>query len=189
MGGPPAGYGQSQRPIAAPSGMADQRPPSGPLGPGYGSATQPPAGVQQPLSPPQNNAAPPVGAGNPSFGLDGFCPVSLAEKQRWIRGDPRWGAEHRGRIYLFVGPEEQRRFFADADRYAPVASGNDLVLATEQGQAVPGMRAHGVFFNNRVYLFSNEVSLEKFARNPGAYANQPLEAVRGGANYPQQQWR
>ena len=115
--------------------------------------------------------------------------MSLSERQQWIRGDSRWGAIHRGRTYLFAGPEEQRRFFADPDRYAPVASGNDVVMASEQGQAVPGTREHGVFFGNRVFLFSNEASLERFARNPGAYANQPLEALRAGANQPRQQWR
>ena len=99
------------------------------------------------------------------------------------RRRPPLGAIHRGRTYLFAGPEEQRRFFTDPDRYAPVVSGNDVVLATEQGQAVPGTREHGVFYENRVYLFSSEASLDRFARNPGAYASQALEALRSGA-YP-----
>ena len=97
-------------------------------------------------------------------------------------GDRRWGAVHRGRTYLFTGPEEQRRFFADPDRYAPAISGNDVVLAAEQGQPVPGMREHGVFFGNHVYLFASEATLDKFARNPNLYANQTLGAVRTGAN-------
>ena len=125
---------------------------------------------------------------NPPLGLDGYCPVSLCERQQWVAGDRRWGAIHRGRTYLFAGPEEQRRFFTDPDRYAPVVSGNDVVLATEQGQAVPGMREHGVFYENRVYLFSSEASLDRFARNPDAYASQALEALRSGA-YPGRELR
>jgi YHS domain-containing protein len=113
--------------------------------------------------------------------LDGYCPVSLVEKQQWLMGDRRWGAIHRGRTYLFKGPEEQRRFFTDPDRYAPAISGNDVVLATEQGQAAPGQREHGVFFGSRIYLFSSEGTLEKFAKNPGLYANQAIGAVRTGA--------
>ncbi len=82
---------------------------------------------------------------------------------------------HRGRTYLFAGPAEQERFLRDPDRYAPVVSGNDIVLATEAGQVVSGMREHGVYFGNRVYLFSSEETLKKFAKNPNLYANQALE--------------
>ena len=123
----------------------------------------------------------PAPAVNSPLCLDGFCPVSLYEKQQWLPGDRRWGAIHRGRTYLFTGPEEQRRFFTDPDRFAPVGSGNDVVLAAEQGRAVPGMRKHGVFFGNRIYLFSSEESLAKFAEKPEAYANQVLNAARSGA--------
>ena len=98
-----------------------------------------------------------------------------------MAGDRRWGAIHRGRTYLFSGPEEQRRFFSDPDRYSPAVSGNDIILATEQGQAVPGMREHGVFFGNRIYLFSSEATLERFAKNPNQYANQAMAAARPGA--------
>ncbi len=132
--------------------------------------------------------APQLPAINPPLGLDGYCPVSLSETQRWVLGDRRWGAIHRERTYLFVGPEEQRRFFADPDRYAPAASGNDVVLATEQGQVVPGMRQHGVYFSNRVYLFCSEATLEKFSKNPNAYVNQALGSLRAGA-YSGQQMR
>jgi thioredoxin-related protein/YHS domain-containing protein len=191
---PPNTYEPSQRPIPGPSISSVQPSPTlvqPPATANYALMPQQPAAGQPPttITPPQNNVAPQPALHNPAFGLDGFCPVSLAEKQQWVRGDTRWGVNHRGRTYLFAGPEEQRRFFTDPDRYAPVALGNDIVLAAEQGQAVPGTREHGVFFGNRVYLFSSEASLDKFARNPNAYANRALEALRGGANPPRQQWR
>ena len=63
-----------------------------------------------------------------------------------------------------------------------MVSGNDVVLAVEQGQIAPGMRQHGVFYQGRVYLFSSEATLQKFSANPAAYnANQSLEALRSGA--------
>jgi YHS domain-containing protein len=169
-------YGGAPRAIASPPTLPEQSPP--------------PMVAQRPLGPPQNTVAPLAPAGGPAFALDGFCPVTLAEKQQWVPGDNRWGMYHRGRLYRFAGPEEQRRFHADPDRYAPAVSGNDIVLATEQGQVVPGMREHGVFYGNHVYLFSSEASLEKFSRNPGVYANQALQALRTGGAYRQgQQWR
>ena len=117
-----------------------------------------------PTNPPTPGAAVTLPPGCPPVGLDGYCAVSLAENRRWVPGDRRWGAIHRGRTYLFAGPGEQRRFLADPDRYAPLFSGNDIVLAADLGQVVPGMRQHGVFLlpSGRVLLFASEETLAKF---------------------------
>lgn len=123
----------------------------------------------------------PAGASNPPIGLDGFCPVRLNERSVWTLGDRRWGAIHRGQTYLFVGPDEQRRFLAEPDRYAPVSSGMDVVVALEQGRSIAGHRAHGVFFGGKVYLFADEVSLDKFSKNPKYYADRALQASRSPA--------
>jgi YHS domain-containing protein/thiol-disulfide isomerase/thioredoxin len=111
---------------------------------------------------------------HPPLGLDGYCPVQLVEKASWRRGDTHWGAIHRGRTYLFSGPEEQRRFLAAPDRYAPVNSGEDIVLAVEQRRSVPGDRIHGVFYAGHVYLFADEASLLKFSRAPKEFADRAL---------------
>jgi protein disulfide-isomerase len=149
----------------------------------------PPPGANTPQQavPPSRAASQPPAAA-PSLCLDGFCPVSLAEKQQWVPGDRRWGVIHRGRVYLFVGPEEQKRFYANPDRYAPVISGNDIVQVMEKGQTVPGMREHGVLYNGHIFLFADESTLDKFSRNPAYYANQALEAIQASA-HPAQQLR
>ena len=116
--------------------------------------------------------------GSPPLGLDGYCTVMLKEQKRWIAGDRRWGAVHRGRTYLFTGPDEQKKFLESPDTFAPVMSGNDPVLALDNAQAVQGKREHGVFFENRVYLFSEEASLARFYQNPGRYAAEVIQAMR-----------
>ena len=78
----------------------------------------------------------------------GRGPGATSAGARSIRGTPTCSA----------GPEEQRRFFADPNRYAPVNGGNDVVLAVEQKQAAAGYRKHGVYYAGRVYLFSDEAS-------------------------------
>ena len=105
----------------------------------------------------------------------------LAEK--WVRGDRRYGAIHRGKTYLFSGPQEQQQFLAEPDRFSPALSGNDPVQAIDQGAFVPGQRAHGLFFDKRVYLFSSESSIAAFYRDPGRYAEgvRQAEAVRPNA--------
>lgn len=117
------------------------------------------------------------------FGLDGHCPVTLvdqlhlpAEQQRWIKGDPRWGAVHRGRTYLFAGPEQQQRFLASPDLYSPALSGNDPILSFTHGVPVPGQRAFGVAYNNRMYLFASEDTLKQFWDAPDHYAATVLQA-------------
>ena len=117
-------------------------------------------------SPPPSIQIPP---GNPPLGLDGYCPVELSERRRWVLGDPRWGLIHRERTYLFSGPEQRDRFDADPDRYAPVASGNDVVVLVERGQLTPGRREHGGWFDSRVYLFSGRETYLKFYTAPEQY--------------------
>jgi len=121
--------------------------------------------------------------GNPPLALDGYCPVQLGETRRWVLGNRQWGARHLGRTYLFAGPEEQRRFLADPDRYAPVISGDDVVQAVDRGQSVAGRREHGVFYHGRVFLFADEASLATFAKNPSRYADQAMQAMRTGQQY------
>lgn len=145
-----------QRP-AAPA-LAAQQPPRA------GAPGVPPS---QPMAPAQAAAAPSV---NPPVGLDGFCPVSLTDARAWKAGDPRYGAIHRGRLYLFSGADQQQRFLANPDRYSPVASGVDPVMSAELGRQVAGNRQFGAFYGDRVYLFATKESLEKFMQQPTRFA-------------------
>jgi protein disulfide-isomerase len=98
--------------------------------------------------------------------MDGFCPVTLAEQERWVKGDPRWGAIHRGRTYLFLSQQHQQRFMADPDRFSPVLSGYDPVHYVDRGELVPGQRRHGMWFRGKIYLFADEESLNRFSATP-----------------------
>jgi YHS domain-containing protein len=141
------------------------------------ASTGPTVPASRPIDPPKTAAdsKPPT---NPLFGLDGFCPVQLVENARWQPGQRAWGAIHRGRTYLFAGPEERNRFMANPDRYAPVSSGDDVVLMLEQGRSVSGHRDHGAQFEGHVYLFASEETLAKFCSNPHYYADRALQALR-----------
>lgn len=189
-------YNRQRQAAASPPYLSDHRPPvdaraGQPLQPRLPAAA-PGQGDPRESIAASSNAGPvaqppsvvPPSNGSP-LGLDGYCPVQLnddmkANVPRWTVGDRRWGAIHRGRTYLFSGGEQQRRFLADPDRYAPVLSGNDVVMAIELGQAAAGRREHGVLYNGNVYLFASEASLEKFSRIPEHYARQILQAMRPG---------
>jgi YHS domain-containing protein len=176
----------SPPPMAAPATAA---PPTAPPLVASGPTMQPPSAppirpvaAQAPAAPPAAPAATKPSATKTAaagaFALDGYCPVQLTEKKVWTRGDTRWGAIHQGQTYLFAGPEEQRRFFADPDRFAPVNAGNDIVLAVEKKQTTPGVRKHGVYYGGRVYLFAGEASVKKFSANPRYYVEQLSSTAR-----------
>jgi len=116
--------------------------------------------------------------GSPPLGLEGYCAVTLVEKLAWKEGDVRFGAIHHGRTYLFASSAEQQRFLANPDAFSPVMSGDDPVLALDENKSVAGKRKHGVFFGNRVYLFSTEATLTTFSKNPGRYAPEITQARR-----------
>jgi len=160
-------------PVAAPSNRpVVEAPAMGPVsGPATGHAE---TGI------PLDSQKPSVGP-NPPLGLDGYCPVQLIESGRWHKGDKAWGMVHRGRVYLFSGVEERRRFQADPDRYAPVNSGNDVVLALDLGRSVTGFREHGAQYDGHIYLFASEGTLEKFRANPRYYADRALQAIHPAA--------
>lgn len=126
-------------------------------------------GAQSPQLPP----------GCPPAALDGNCPVTLMERRQWATGNRAWGAIHRGRTYLFVGPDEKEKFLANPDFYSPVLAGNDPVLALDNQMLVPGRREYGFFGpDNRVYLFADEASLKRFEANPRRYAAEVVQARR-----------
>jgi YHS domain-containing protein len=107
--------------------------------------------------------------GSMPLGLEGYCPVTLAEKGQWTEGRAQWGARHRGRTYLFASEEQQRAFLADPDRYAPALSGDDPVLACDKRTSAPGQRRYGVTYQSRMYLFSTPETRSQFAANPNRY--------------------
>jgi YHS domain-containing protein len=110
------------------------------------------------------------------LGLEGYCPVTVVERGSWVEGRPQWGARHRGRTYLFAGPEQQQAFLADPDRYAPALSGDDPVLAFESGRSEPGRRAYGVSYQSRMYLFSSPESRAAFTSDPDRYTSRVMIA-------------
>jgi thiol-disulfide isomerase/thioredoxin/YHS domain-containing protein len=110
--------------------------------------------------------------------LDGFCPVTLLTRHKWQPGDRRWGAYHRGHLYLFAGEAEQKMFLAAPDDYTPAYNGLDPVLALDHDQKVAGKREFGAFYHSRVYLFSGDETFHQFERNPPRYTSETRQARR-----------
>jgi len=142
-------------------------------------APQQPAPSQP--APPQQQAPPQQSVGpqpptSSEFAMDGFCPVTLVDQGKWQKGDTRWGAVHQSKTYLFTSPQAQQQFLASPDRFAPILSGFDPVRYAETGQLVDGKREHGVFFQNRIFLFADEVALDRFSKQTDFYMDRVRQA-------------
>lgn len=171
----PPGYANNMAPPAGP-GVAN---------PGvvpYGAATPPgapPAYGAQAVFQQPSAQAPALPPNSPPLALEGYCPVTLAERRDWAMGHNAFGAIHRGRTYLFLGPTEREKFLANPERYSPALSGMDPVLAMDNQIAVPGKREFGVFgSDDRVYLFADAATRDRFEQNQKRYMPEAVQARR-----------
>ncbi len=109
-------------------------------------------------------------AGSPQLAFDGYCPVALKSSHKWVAGDLKYGAIHRGRTFLFMGEDERQQFLANPDAYCPVFSGIDPVLLLDNNQLAEGSRRYGFEYRGAFYLFSNQDSMNRFKSQPDQYA-------------------
>ena len=94
-------------------------------------------------------------------GLDGYDPVVLQQSHAWKKGDEKIQAKFDGCVYLFLDAGSRDQFYANPQKYAPALAGNDVVLAMD-GKLAAGNRRHGLWYRNRMYLFVDEINLNKF---------------------------
>ncbi|MEN1681076.1 MAG: thioredoxin domain-containing protein [Planctomycetota bacterium] len=150
----------------------------------YAAAPQPqaPAQVQRASVPSTASLASQLPAGSPPLGLEGYCPVTMKRDRQWVLGDLRWGVRHQGRTYLFASPAARDEFLQNSVVYGPVLSGIDPVIYVETGSQVAGKRQYGTEYDELVFLFASEESLNKFSDAPEQYTQvlqQRLAASRG----------
>jgi len=146
-----------------------------------------------------STASPPVAQNTapilPPIGMEGYCVVTLhAYNQKlaaaqaagtspdptvkgWVKCNKKFGAIHRGRLYLFANADAQKAFLTDPDRYAPALSGYDPVVFNETQKLVDGKRSIGLCYNGQVYVFASEASLQKFVKAPKPFADTVYQAM------------
>lgn len=95
----------------------------------------------------------------------------LQGQGHWQQGNAAWGARHGGRTYLFANPQAQQKFLAEPERYAPLASGIDIVQFLETGQIQDGRIEHATSIEGRILLFASNANYEKFNHAPDDYLN------------------
>jgi thiol-disulfide isomerase/thioredoxin len=108
------------------------------------------------------------------IGLEGYCPVSLVTAQQWVKGDPAFGCQHRGVLYLFASAEAQSKFMEQPDRLSPLLGGFDPVVLERDRHFQPGKRRYGVFCEAQpgqpaIVLFHSQETREAFKQDSLRY--------------------
>ncbi len=106
--------------------------------------------------------------------LEGYCPVSILEMHKWVKGDPDHQVVYDGRTYLFASKQGKNMFQEHPAKYVPALGGDCVVALVEMGKRVPGNIRHAAFHDQRLFLFSNETAQKMFLANPSAYADADL---------------
>ena len=107
-----------------------------------------------------------TGAEQPA--MHGCCCVTLNTSGEWANGDERFGAWHRGRLYLFVDAAKRDQFLTKPDEFAPALGGYDLVEYVERGRWVEGDGANGMMDEkDRMFFFNDEANLTAFEQDSG----------------------
>ena len=101
--------------------------------------------------------------------LEGFCPVTLCTEERWISGNPAYCTMYQGHIFRFASFEALVTFARNPAGYIPVAMGDDIVWMVDRNKRVNGNRKFGAWFQDRVFLFASQETLDAFAARPEYY--------------------
>lgn len=111
--------------------------------------------------------------------MDGYCAVTVIEKDQWVEGNPDFGVVHLGRLYLFCDKASMERFLEDPIPYTPVLNGIDVVRFFEERKIVQGNRAWGLKDpdHNRMFFFADEAALNHFYNQHTRYTDAAMTVM------------
>jgi YHS domain-containing protein len=120
----------------------------------------------------QEFCGPPVEA---VLALRGYCPVSLVESRKLVKGVMQHSTVHRGRTYRFSSHEAGERFRLQPSVYAPWSGGCCPVTLLEQGLTRAGDPRWGVLYDGHLFVCASEADRQRFFANPAPYAAQQVD--------------
>ncbi|MGB9620176.1 MAG: hypothetical protein ACPL7K_07175, partial [Armatimonadota bacterium] len=106
--------------------------------------------------------------------LEGYCPVSILEIKKWVKGHPAYQAVYDGQTYLFANAQAKQTFESDPAKYVPALGGDCVVAFVKTGKRVRGNIRHAALHNGRLFLFSTLEAKNMFLTEPDKYANADL---------------
>lgn len=115
----------------------------------------------------------------PELAMQGFCPVTVINDDKWVEGRPDFGVIHLGKLYLFTSQEHMNTFLADPVPFTPVLNEIDVVRFFEERKIVPGKREWGLKdpIHNRMFFFADEAAMEHFYNEYERYTDAAIKVM------------
>lgn len=115
----------------------------------------------------------------PELAMQGFCPVTVINEDRWVEGNPKLGVVHLGKLYLFSDVQKMQTFLADPVPYTPVLNEIDVVRFFEERVIVQGKREWGLKdpTYNRMFFFADEAAMNHFWNEYERYTGAAIEVM------------
>ena len=110
----------------------------------------------------------------PTLALNGFCPVSIRQNQKWVRGTEQFKTTYDGKIYHFPSQAALDMFLGDPAKFTPVLGGDSIINFVKDSSRVPGSVNHASLYEGHVYLFPTEAERTEFRNHPAKYVNRDL---------------
>ena len=110
------------------------------------------------------------------FGI--HCPVTSYDEKQLVRGRDELILKYRGYEVHFVSHEALQRFEAQPHKFWPMLDGHCVVTALEDGLLRRGLWEQGVAYADRVWFFTSEEQMEKFAERPHIYLQRLVEVIQ-----------
>lgn len=116
---------------------------------------------------------------DPELAMQGFCPVTVINEDKWVEGKAEFGVIHLGKLYLFTSEQAMKTFLADPVPYTPVLNEIDVVRFFEERKIVPGKREWGLKdpIYNRMFFFADEAAMNHFYNEYERYTDAAIEVM------------
>ncbi len=110
--------------------------------------------------------------------LCGLCPVSTRQRKEKVPGDPAFSVEFDGHKYWCADAQARQEFEAHPRKYAPVFGGDCAYCYVLEDVRVEGSWFFSTYVNDRLYLFPEQATLDKFLQSPDQARYLDMDLVR-----------
>jgi len=110
-----------------------------------------------------------------------LCPVTPFIDGKIVQGNPGISMTHRGFHLVFQSESYRHEFQEHPERYWPVADGQCVVSALDEGVAQWGTLEYGVTYRGGIWLFASQDRRERFHQTPKAYFDKLVKLTHANA--------